>query len=270
MINLAMIYMSQGRRKEAKQLQIEAVNLLLTTLGDDHSSTVIAITTLASFREECTSPVPFRGMSDLMEHLRDRILQFATSWPLDQGKGGQERLESLPMMDGGGGGGIRSFQATSIELDESNETDEERLRHELAISVMGGNDNDEIGSFQAAPTKPSEANEIDEEWLQREPAMLTTDGNDKGEIGSPLATPIESDEGNETDEEWLRHALAMSMIDRNDNDEIGSFQAASIEPDKCNEVNEERLLRALATSMMDENGGEDLVSLKEDICLIYS
>ena len=36
------------------------------------------------------------------------------------------------MMDGGGGGGIRSFQATSIESDEGNETDEERLQHALA------------------------------------------------------------------------------------------------------------------------------------------
>ena len=52
--NLAATYMSQGRRKEAKELQIEAVNQLRTTLGDGHPSTVAAIANLASFREERT------------------------------------------------------------------------------------------------------------------------------------------------------------------------------------------------------------------------
>ena len=74
MTNLATTYMSQGRRKEAKELQIEAVNQFRTTLGDDHPSTVIAIANLASFREERTSPAPFHGPNDLMERLRDRIL----------------------------------------------------------------------------------------------------------------------------------------------------------------------------------------------------
>ena len=61
MANLAMTYMSQGRRTEAKGLQIEAVNQLRTTLGDDHPSTVTAIANLASFRKECTAPAPFCG-----------------------------------------------------------------------------------------------------------------------------------------------------------------------------------------------------------------
>ena len=82
-----------------------------------------------------------------MERLRDRILQFAASWSLDQGKGGQDSLESLSMMDGGGGGGIRFFQAMSIESDEGNETDEEQLQRPLAMSVMGGYNDDKIGSF---------------------------------------------------------------------------------------------------------------------------
>ena len=125
--------MSLGLRKEAKELQTE---LTRTALGNGHPSTVAAIANLASFREERTLPVPFCGPSDLMERLRDRILQFAASWSLDQGKGGQERLKSLSMMDGGGGGGIRSFQATFIESDEGNETDEERLQH--ASHVDGG------------------------------------------------------------------------------------------------------------------------------------
>ena len=50
--NLAATYMNQERRKEAKELQIEAVNQLRTTLGDGHPSTVATIANLASFREE--------------------------------------------------------------------------------------------------------------------------------------------------------------------------------------------------------------------------
>ena len=94
--------MSKGRRTEAKGLQIEAVNQLRTTLGEDHPSTVAAIANLASFHEERTPPAPFCGANDLIEPLRDRILQFAAS-----------------------------FQATSIELDEGNEADEERLQRAL-------------------------------------------------------------------------------------------------------------------------------------------
>ena len=135
-------------------------------------------------------------MDDLIKLLWDRILQFAAS-----------------------------FQATSIEPDEGNETDEERLQRALDMSMMDGDDNDEIGSFQD--------------------------------------TSIEPDEGNETDEERLQRALDVSMMDGNDNDEIGSFQDTSIEPDEGNEINEERLQRALDMSMMNENSCEETVASRE-------
>ena len=65
MANLAMTDLSEGRRTEAKELQIEAVNRLRTTLGDDHPSTAIAIANLASFHEERAVPVPCSGANDI-------------------------------------------------------------------------------------------------------------------------------------------------------------------------------------------------------------
>ena len=138
MTNLATTYMSQGRRTEAKGLQIEVVNQLQTTLGEDHPSTVAAIANLASFDEERTPPAPFCGANDLIELLRVRILQFAAS-----------------------------FHATSIEPDEGNEIDEERLQRARDMPVMDGNDNDETGSFQDTSIEPDESNETGEERLQR-------------------------------------------------------------------------------------------------------
>ena len=114
---------------------------------------------------------------------------------------------------------------TSIEPDEGNETDKDRLQRALAISMMEGNDSNEIWPFKA--------------------------------------TSIELDEGNETGEEQLQHALAMSMMDGNYIDEIGSIKATSIEPDGGNETDEERLQRALVMSTMDENGCEEFVASKE-------
>ena len=91
----------------------------------------------------------------MIELLRDRILQFTAS-----------------------------FQAASIEPDEGNETDEERLQRALAMSEMDGNNNNEIGSFQAASIEPSEGGEADEEQLQRALVMSMMGGNDNDEIGS--------------------------------------------------------------------------------------
>ena len=93
---LAATYLSQGRSSEAKELQIDAVNRLRTTLGEDHPSTVAATANIASFLEKCAVPTPFGGACGLVECLRDRILQFAASWSLDQVKDGQEKLESPP------------------------------------------------------------------------------------------------------------------------------------------------------------------------------
>ena len=177
MANLAMAYMGQGRRKEAKELQTKAVNQLRATLGDDHPSTVSAIANLALFREVRTAP-PFRGPNDLMERLRDRILQFAASWPFSQGKDSQERLESSSTVVGSGNGEFGSFQATSVKPDEGSETDEERLQRALAMSMMDENDSDEIDSFQATSIEPDEGNETDEERLQRALAMSMVDEND--------------------------------------------------------------------------------------------
>ena len=56
---------------------------------------------------------------------------------------------------------------TSIEPDEGNETDEERLQRALDMSMMDRNDNDEIGSFQDTSIEPDEGNETGEERLQR-------------------------------------------------------------------------------------------------------
>ena len=93
---------------------------------------------MASFHEERTLPAPFCAANDLIELLRDRILQFAAS-----------------------------FQATSIEPDECNETGEEQLQRALDMSMMDGNDNDETGSSQDTSIEPDEGNETDEERLQR-------------------------------------------------------------------------------------------------------
>ena len=66
----------------------------------------------------------------------------------------------------------------SIEPDDGNETDEERLQRALDMSVMDGNDNDETGSFQDTSIEPDESNETDEERLQRalEMSMMNKNG----------------------------------------------------------------------------------------------
>ena len=45
------------------------------------------------------------------------------------------------------------------------------------MSMMGGNDNDEIGSFQDTSIEPDEGNETDEERLQRALDMSMTNEN---------------------------------------------------------------------------------------------
>ena len=145
--NLAMTYMSQGRRTEAKELQIEAVNRLWTTLGEDHPSTAVAIANLASFHEERAAPAPLSGANDLTERLRDRILQFAASWSLDQGKDGQERLESSPEMsqkhatEHGDETRLKLALAMSLEVDDNNDISEERIRRSQDSSVEADVDN---------------------------------------------------------------------------------------------------------------------------------
>ena len=86
--------------------------------------------------------------------------------------------------------------------------------------MMGGNDNDEIGSFQDTSIELDEGNETDEERLQRALDMSMMDGNDNNEIGSFQDTSIEPDEGNETDEERLQRALEMSMMNENGCEEM--------------------------------------------------
>ena len=144
MANLAMTYLRQGRRTEAKELQVEAVNQLRTTLGEDHPFTVAAIANLASFHEERVAPAPCSEANDLMENYNDEI---------------------------------GPSKASSIEPDEGNGTDEERLRRAPAMPTTGENDNDEIGSFKATSIEQDEGNETDEERLQRALAMSTMNEN---------------------------------------------------------------------------------------------
>ena len=109
-----------GRWTEAKELQIEAVNQLWTTLGEDHPSTVVAIANLALFHEERTALAPSRGTNDQMVRMRDRILQSAASWSSGQGKDSQERLES----------------SQKQVIEHSDEiTDEERLQLARSMSL---------------------------------------------------------------------------------------------------------------------------------------
>ena len=54
----------------------------------------------------------------------------------------------MSMMDGNDNDDIGSFKATSIEPDEGNETDEERLERALAMSMM-----DEIGCEEIIASK---------------------------------------------------------------------------------------------------------------------
>ena len=73
---------------------------------------------------------------------------------------------------------IGSFQAASVEPDEGNETDEERLQR----AMMDRNDNDEIGSFLATSIEPDGGNEMDEERFQRALAMSMMDEKDDEEL----------------------------------------------------------------------------------------
>ena len=50
----------------------------------------------------------------------------------------------MSMMDGNGNDEIGSFQATSIEPDEGNETDEERLQRALDMPMMNENGCEEM------------------------------------------------------------------------------------------------------------------------------
>ena len=84
----------------------------------------------------------------MIHPLQDRILQFAAS-----------------------------FKATSIEPDEGNETNEERLQRALVMSMMGGSDSGEIGSSQATSIEPDEGNETGEERLQRALGMPVMNEN---------------------------------------------------------------------------------------------
>ena len=107
-----------------------------------------------------------------MERLRGRILQFAASWSSDQGKDGQERLESLlemPQKQANENSDeitdeerLRRSLDSSVEADADNQTNAERLHR-----ALGENDNDETSSFKATSIEPDEGNETDEERLQR-------------------------------------------------------------------------------------------------------
>ena len=192
MASLASIYLNHGRRTEAQELQIEAVNQLRTALGEDHPSTVAAIANLASFHEERVAPAPCSGMSDLTERLRDRIPQFTALCSLNQGKDGQERLElSLEMSQKHAfehcdeitdEARLQLAHATSLEVDHSNDISEERIRRSLDSSVEADVDN-----------------QSNTERLQRAVAMSMMGENDNDEIGSFKATSIELDEGNAAD-----------------------------------------------------------------------
>ena len=202
--NLATTYRSQGRWTEAEELQIDTVNQLRTTLGGDHPSTVAAIAKLASFHEERAAPASFRGSGGLVERLRDGILRVVSSWSLDQGKDGQERLKS-------------SFETSQKQATEHGDEITDEVRHQLALATsLEVCDN--YGTGEERPLDPlieaDVENQANAGRLQRALAMSTTDGNDSGD--SFKATSIELDEGNETDEERLERALAMSMMDEND------------------------------------------------------
>jgi hypothetical protein len=212
MRNLASTYMSQGLRKEAEELQIEAVNRLRTTLGDNHRTTVQAIANLASFREGRAAPQHLSGVKELTERIRDRLLQFAASWSLNEGNDSQERLQRTlkmshkqatedddPITDEER---LQLALAMSLEVDDNNDTNEERLQCTLAMSIQGDKDNETNG-----------------DRLQRALAMSIEDENNE-EIGCIKSTSIEADEDDESNEERLQRALAMSMKNENDDDDI--------------------------------------------------
>ena len=75
----------------------------------------------------------------------------------------------------------KTYTHTSIEPDEGNETDEERLQRALDMSMMDGNDNDETGSFRDTSIEPGESNETDEERLQRalDTSMMNENGSEE-------------------------------------------------------------------------------------------
>jgi len=116
----------------------------------------------------------------------------------------------------------------SIEVDEDNETNEERLQRALAMSMEDKNDNDEIGGFKSTPIEADEDDESNEGRLQPAVAMslAVDDNNDtnEGRLGRVLAMPIEVDEHNEPNDERLQRAPAISMEGENGKNEIGSLK----------------------------------------------
>ena len=215
MASLATTYLSPGQRAKAKELQIKAVNQLWTTLGEDYPPTVTAITSLAPAREERTAPAPFCGTNDLTKHFRDRNLRFATSWSLDQGKEGQERLKSAFEMsqkhatEHGNGttevGGLQPVLSVSLEVGESNDASEDKLRRPLYSSSEADADH-----------------RTNAKRLQCAPVMSMVDGNHNDSIGSFQAASVEPDEGNETDAERLQRTLVISVMSENDCEEFAA------------------------------------------------
>ena len=66
---------------------------------------------------------------------------------------------------------LRRSLDSSIEAAVNSQTNSGRLQRALAMSMVGENDNAEIGSFEATSIEPDEGNETDEELLQRALAM---------------------------------------------------------------------------------------------------
>ena len=206
---LATTYLSQERRTKSKELQIEAFNQLRTTVSEDHPSMVAAIVNLAAFHEERAMPAPFCGANELMERLRDTILQSATPRPSDQGKDGQETLESPSKTP--------HKQATE-HGDEITEEEKPQIAVAMSLDVNDNKDTSEEGPRRSLdPSVEADADsQTNPERFQHALSMLTIDENDSDGFGSFKATPIGQDEGNETHEERLQLVLAMSMMDEND------------------------------------------------------
>jgi hypothetical protein len=71
MSNLALTLWTLERWEEAEKQQTEAIDLLRTTIGEDHPITVNAIDILASFHEKHVDTAAVVGCEEVFEGLRE-------------------------------------------------------------------------------------------------------------------------------------------------------------------------------------------------------
>ncbi|KAF8539826.1 hypothetical protein BDD12DRAFT_881587 [Trichophaea hybrida] len=183
MNNLATIYSKQRKWTQAEEQQMQVTNTFQMTLGEDDPSTVVAIVNLAVIRKNLEALRYSwdenrleRELQELREgfsiQFKDKLPQFATARSLDDGNDGKEILCNTILQkshdddDFGADTQRPEFAlAESQELDY-NDTEQDVPRRALGLSV-----------------EAEEDNQANHERLQRALAMPIEDNIDNKEIG---------------------------------------------------------------------------------------